>query len=164
MSDASKLTDKQKRFYVYMLIDPRTNQPFYVGKGTGRRAYWHERQARRRVVDNAPKYSVIRSILDAGLTVTVEMVAGGLSECDALKLERSRIAATGGLTNISLGVCSNEEKTQIEARDMLSRLKTYDHWISSISEEMRDQVTRVFGDSRDYYDKFAAQLKQLAAA
>lgn len=28
-------------YYVYQLVDPRNNQPFYVGKGTGNRAHTH---------------------------------------------------------------------------------------------------------------------------
>jgi len=28
-------------FYVYLLVDPRTDRPFYVGKGTGQRLLAH---------------------------------------------------------------------------------------------------------------------------
>ena len=34
---------KLKQFYVYVLIDPRDNEVFYVGKGQGERAFQHER-------------------------------------------------------------------------------------------------------------------------
>lgn len=30
-----------KKYYVYELIDPRNNIPFYVGKGTSKRMYYH---------------------------------------------------------------------------------------------------------------------------
>lgn len=30
------------KFYTYLLIDPRTDTPFYIGKGTGERMYWHD--------------------------------------------------------------------------------------------------------------------------
>ena len=31
------------KYYVYELIDPRNGEVFYVGKGSGKRAYKHER-------------------------------------------------------------------------------------------------------------------------
>ena len=34
-------------YYVYLLIDPRTGKPFYVGKGRGRRMLKHEKRALR---------------------------------------------------------------------------------------------------------------------
>lgn len=33
------------RYYVYVLVDPRDNRIFYVGKGTGNRVYQHAQAA-----------------------------------------------------------------------------------------------------------------------
>ena len=161
---AGNLTAKQKRFYVYMLVDPRTSSPFYAGKGCGNRASRHESLARLYVVDNAPKYAVIRSIIDSGLSVSIEMVAQDLTEQEAFSIERGKIAELQGLTNISLGVCTNEEKSKIEAQCMLSRMKTCDQWIDGLSSERRDQVFRVFGAPREFYEKFVVALREVAVA
>lgn len=158
------LTAKQQRFYVYLLIDPRTKAPFYVGKGCGKRAYSHERQAKRHLVDNAPKYAAIKSIHDAGLCVVVEMVCQGLTEQEAFRIERAKIAELSGLTNISLGICSNEEKSKIEAISMLSRMKSFDQWITGLSDDLRAQVARVFGDPREFHKKFVQTLRDIAVA
>ena len=32
---------EQLKYYVYLLIDPTTNKPFYVGKGQGNRIFSH---------------------------------------------------------------------------------------------------------------------------
>ena len=34
-------TQKALGYYVYMLIDPRDDRPFYVGKGVGNRIFDH---------------------------------------------------------------------------------------------------------------------------
>jgi hypothetical protein len=33
---------RSPKFYTYLLIDPRTGLPFYIGKGSGKRMYHHE--------------------------------------------------------------------------------------------------------------------------
>lgn len=53
-------------WYTYVLIDPRTGLPFYVGKGRGRRMYQHERSHSRRVRE------WVAEIRAAGLKVVYE--------------------------------------------------------------------------------------------
>lgn len=55
--------------YVYVLVDPRDNRIFYVGKGTGNRVYQHAQAA---LVDDSSlslKLSTIREIKSLGLDV-----------------------------------------------------------------------------------------------
>lgn len=95
------------KFYVYKLIDPRTDSPFYIGKGKGDRAYSHHREKGY----NNFKDNVINKILSEGKNYIVEMVYTGLSESDALTLEtqvikeygRRGIDPEGILTNRTLG-------------------------------------------------------------
>lgn len=35
------MNKSRKKYYVYQLLDPRTNEPFYIGKGCGDRMYRH---------------------------------------------------------------------------------------------------------------------------
>jgi hypothetical protein len=56
-------------YYVYLLIDPRTSEVFYVGKGVGNRCFAHVQVARKReagVSGDYPKLDRIREIEAAG--------------------------------------------------------------------------------------------------
>ena len=79
-------------YYVYALKDPRTSpaKPFYVGKGTGTRAYDHLIRP-----DESRKGRRIREIVDAGYEVLVTQLADGLSELQAIKIEAELVSAFG---------------------------------------------------------------------
>lgn len=79
-------------FYVYALIDPRDSppKPFYVGKGSGSRAYAHLTEE-----GEGRKNRRIREIHEAGLEVTVRQLVTDLSEIEALAIEAQLIAAHG---------------------------------------------------------------------
>jgi uncharacterized protein len=86
-------------FYIYALKDPRTSpaKPFYIGKGTGVRAWEHTLN-----VDNTRKGKLIAEIVSHGQDVLTTILADDLTESQALKLEAELISAfgtidTGGL-------------------------------------------------------------------
>lgn len=96
--------DPPSGFYVYRLCDPDTGLPFYVGKGQGRRAWQHEVDVRKgRPGSNAQKIARIKSIIDAGGSVVVEIVASYLRETDALDHEYRLVDADASLTNVAPG-------------------------------------------------------------
>lgn len=92
-----------KSYYVYALKDPRKNPvlPFYIGKGTGNRAWEHVLKE-----DDSAKGRRIKAIEAEGMDVVVTRMAVDLTEAQALKLEAELISsfgteATGGfLTNV----------------------------------------------------------------
>jgi hypothetical protein len=87
-------------FYVYRLIDPRDGSTFYIGKGTGKRAWSHEIEARAGRVVNRTKHNKIMAILGASLSVGVEIVANFNDERLAFAHEWDLIQNLVGLTNI----------------------------------------------------------------
>lgn len=70
MSVASKL-----RYYVYLLIDPRTRRPFYVGKGYRRRVLDHFASQQR-----SRKARIINSLNRQKLTPSIDILTHGLSD------------------------------------------------------------------------------------
>ncbi|WP_051044705.1 GIY-YIG nuclease family protein [Methylobacterium sp. B1] len=92
------------RFYVYQLIDPRDRLPFYVGKGTGNRAWQHEAEVRcGRRGCNPQKRARIAAILAEGFSVGVDIIERYECESDAYDHEIELIALTPGLLNATAG-------------------------------------------------------------
>ena len=82
----------QNPFYVYALKDPRQKpaKPFYIGKGTGNRAWEHQDE-----ISDSEKSAVIQEIHDSGLKVLHTVISDNLTEEQALKIEAELISAFG---------------------------------------------------------------------
>lgn len=89
-------------FYVYALKDPRLSpaMPFYIGKGTGSRAFDHLVTP-----DATKKYAKIKEIMAANAKPMVDILVEDLTEAQALRLEAELIAAFGTIE--SGGVLTN---------------------------------------------------------
>ena len=101
----AQIQDKIK-FYVYLYIDPRNDEIFYVGKGRGNRAFSHLRQK-----TASAKNMRIRDIQSDGFQPRIEVLVHGLDdESTSRKIEASVIDLLGidNLTNIQNGYESRE--------------------------------------------------------
>lgn len=83
-------TIERLKYYVYALIDPRDNKPFYIGKGKGNRIYNHVNNAIK-LSKSTDKLDIIREIRSSGKRVKHVIIRHGLDEDDAFKIESSLI-------------------------------------------------------------------------
>lgn len=119
------------KFYVYELIDPVDEVVFYVGKGSGERAYQHAKDARAGKIGNGFKHAKIIAIQGAGFDVKVKFVATELSEREALRIERQMIhALKDTLTNIAMGNNPPGDALAAKAAAMLKVLPALDVWLA----------------------------------
>jgi hypothetical protein len=81
-------------FYVYAYIDPRTDEPFYIGKGTGRRAAMHLTPYQLKKHDSF-FYRELRKMLDDGINAKVELIKDNLTEGEAYASEALLILLVG---------------------------------------------------------------------
>ncbi len=142
-----------KNFYVYHLIDPITNVPFYVGKGKNQRMYKHEKLVRNGRFPNNNKhlFYTIKRILDAGFSIVYSKVYESLDESTAFSYEvseESRLRGMGiNLCNIAKcgrggdTISNHPNKSEIMARVLSHRPSVLsESWKRNISESLRHRV------------------------
>ena len=105
---SEKALEQLNGYYVYVLIDPRTDKAFYVGKGTGNRVFSHEIESGKSPKSEKAKLQTIREVEHAGLEVKRVIVNWGLSESEAFAAEATLInfmkfVSTDMLTNAVAG-------------------------------------------------------------
>jgi len=96
--------DKLK-YYVYLYIDPRNNEIFYVGKGNRNRAFAHLKEE-----SEKDKVKRIREIQQENLEPKIEILIHGIDDETAKRVEASVIDLIGiaKLTNIQRGYETKE--------------------------------------------------------
>ncbi len=91
-------------YYVYVLIDPRNNQPFYVGKGQGSRLVQHaiEFDHVGSIDERGRKNQRIHEIKGAGREVEFEILRWGIETKDeAYRIEATVIDAFSGVVSLT---------------------------------------------------------------
>jgi hypothetical protein len=60
------------------------------------------------------------------------------------------------------GLTKKQAKAVARAKAMLSRLKSYECWVSTADTEALRWAQRPFGGPRQFYDRFRAELIKIA--
>ncbi len=106
MDEFSTEAQKELKYYVYRLIDPRSGDTFYVGKGKGNRLFAHVQQALSEDSEESTnlKLKQISEIVAAGLDPIHVIHRHGITdEKTAFEVEAALMDAYPGLTNIQGG-------------------------------------------------------------
>lgn len=146
-------------YYVYKLIDPRTNLPFYVGKGKDDRAFTHLKNNSKTC--NPRKDKIINEIYSCELQPIVDIFLKNLNEETAYRLEekiilelgRQGIDDDGILTNISLHsqppsqkgkkrVFTEEHKSKLSGA-LKGKSKNYQTWQTGLTKETDERIARM---------------------
>ena len=104
--------------YVYMYIDPRNNEIFYIGKGKNGRVYAHLRDT-----SEHDKTARIAKIRQAGQEPQIDFLRYGLSDSEAMLVEAVAIDLIGKsqLTNKASG-SHKESFGRISEKDLKTKL------------------------------------------
>lgn len=96
----SRNSIEELKYYVYVYSDPDTKKPFYVGKGKNNRVFSHLNDQK-----ESDKVNKINEIREKGKEPLIEILAHGLDEETALKVEATAIDLIGikNLTNRQRG-------------------------------------------------------------
>jgi hypothetical protein len=81
---------EQLKHYVYLYIDPSTDEVFYIGKGRGNRCFTHLHDK-----SESEKVSKIAELLKLGREPRIEILRYGLTEAEALQVESAAIDLIG---------------------------------------------------------------------
>lgn len=129
-------TIEHLKYYVYLLIDPKIDEPFYVGKGVGNRVFDHVKCAlEEKVLNN--KYEEIRRIVAGGNQVKHLIVRHGLTEKNAFEIESALIDTfkfipkfksyvrgniQGGINSIEKGLMTTNEIIRLYNAETLTEI------------------------------------------
>lgn len=119
--------------YVYVLIDPRDQRPFYIGKGNGNRVFQHAEAAMNNPLPGE-KIEKIRAIIESGLPVSHLILRHALTDQAAFEVECALIdfcsVLDHSLTNIvsghhslAAGVMTTDEITRKFSADPLDSIE-----------------------------------------
>ncbi len=155
-------------FYVYILLDPRKSgsylykeidislkyEPFYVGKGKGKRMNGHSKNDSY----NPRKSQIIELIENSGFNYKsyILIIANNLNEIDAFDLER-KIIKTIGRIDLNTGILTNLTDGGEGLSGAISRLKgrTYEeiHGENKAKQLKDERSERFKGDKNPMYGK-----------
>jgi hypothetical protein len=147
-------------YYVYQLIDPRNNKPFYIGEGKDKRAWSHLTFSSG--CNNPHKDRIIQKIHNLGLKVIVKVIYTDLTKAESTRLEEELIAEIG-IDNLS-NICANANPPILtgEANGFYGKTHTTDNK-KKCGDSNRGKNTKTESGSKSISNSMKARWKDPAA-
>lgn len=147
MKQFDEKTKRYLKFYVYILVDPETKMPFYVGKGQNNRVFAHIESILPDQDSESLKYETIKRIQNKGMEVEHLIVRHGLDESTAFELEAALIDTVqylnfkstnlaGGHNSVEKGLMTADEIIRLYNAEKLDTTPT-DTVIININKKYR---------------------------
>ena len=135
-------------YYVYVLVDPRDDSIFYVGKGTDQRLLDHGDEALLEVESGARsgKIASIREIRAVGLEPRIDVVRHGLCEEQAFHVEGALIDCLEGLTNRVKG--PGKEQGRASLKELVQR-----YGATPVDDDAPPAICVRLGAWEDHYEE-----------
>ena len=153
-------------YYVYELIDPRVNLPFYVGKGKDKRVYFHLCEKSRAKSDNFKKFDKIKKIRKEGYEPEVKIVQYFEDENDAYEYEE-KLIKTYGRRDIDEGgiltnICESSRPPKLKGR---TYQEIYgDKWEEQIQKRLKTKEERGnYGGVRKHTEETKRKISEKVA-
>jgi hypothetical protein len=135
----------KNKFYVYALVDPINRIPFYIGKGTGKRAYQHLKNDK----INKDKLNYIQNIRNLGFEPEVHFLIENLEEKMAYDIEFNIIKFSflfnTKLTNkvgLIIPPSRKGSKMSTESKEKI-RLFQKSHKKTKMSEDTKQKLSKI---------------------
>lgn len=155
-----------KNFYVYSLIDPRTEQVFYVGRGRGDRSKDHLRRSVNGKHRNKKVQSTINELQSLGQTHSVEILFSSENQEECFEKEMFYIAFYGreNLCNLTDGGRGSSGRVMSELhRQILRRPRSEETRAKMSAAQKGNKKTLGFKHSPETRAKVSAALKGKAS-
>lgn len=152
-------------YYVYNLIDPRINLPFYVGKGSNNRAYSHLSEQSRAKSENKRKYNKIQKIRQEGYEPEVRIVKYFDNEEESYLYEEELIQKYGRIRydkdGILTNICESSRPPNHKGR---SYQEIYgDRWEEEIEKRKKIQLERGGFGPKNHSDETKRKISEKTA-
>jgi hypothetical protein len=147
-----------EKFYVYELIDPRTDIVFYVGKGKNKRMYDHVKNAKY-TNKNSHRLNKIRKILNDGYDdIKYNIIFESTIEDECYKKEKEFIKLYGlqNLTNSTVGGEGGDTFTNNPNKEIVRK-----KWLGRKSIKKGKSYEELYGIERAHLMKIENSKRQI---